>query len=240
MKTTPRPRTARFFPFSTGSTGGLRRILRNVAAPICLLALVGCLHPSTGVLAAQQEVKWNLSPEAEHTYYYLLLSEAMFQNDERLAPLVTLFGRHGDEAGKIVSRNFNQGVLYQLALFFHLHGQIGILIFQEGDGITIFGEQNGADMTQHLVFEVFLDPGLMVCRDLVLIDQKDIVAGQREHQFPIGGIEGLAEQFYLILNGVQQILGFRVSPVFLVDQDATLDVRNPHLEEFILIIGEDP
>lgn len=85
MKISSRPRATRFFLFSTDLMNRLWRTARNVVAPICLFALVGCLYPSTGVPAAQQEVKWNLSPEAEHTYYYLLLSEAMFQNDEHLA-----------------------------------------------------------------------------------------------------------------------------------------------------------
>jgi len=75
-------------------------------------------------------------------------------------------------------------------------------------------------MAQHLILEVFLDPGLVACGDLVFIDEKDIVASQREHQLAIGGVKCLAEQFDLILNGMEQIFGIGIAAMLLVDQYA--------------------
>ncbi len=81
------PRLRAAFPaFSPAPRkSGLWRGARAFLAPACLFALVGCFYPAARVPAAEPAVKWNLSPEAEHVYYYLLLSEAMYQNNDRLA-----------------------------------------------------------------------------------------------------------------------------------------------------------
>ncbi len=166
-------------------------------------------------------------------------ADDVIQDDERLATDVGWIRWHRYKTGQIVGWDFNQGVLYQMTILLHLDGQIGVLVFQEGDGVTVFRQQDRADVAQHLVFEVLLDPGLMISRYLVFVDEEDVVTSQRDHQFAVGGVEGFPQQFNLVLNGMQQIFGFWIATMLFVDQHAALYIGDPYLEEFILVIGED-
>ncbi|MNH09714.1 hypothetical protein D3C79_691750 [compost metagenome] len=148
--------------------------------------------------------------------------------------------RQLEEAGQIVGRHLHQGVLDHLAVLLHLDGEIGVLVFEELDRVDLLVEEDGDDMTQHLLLEEDPQPLLDRLGELVLVDQEDVVAGEGDQQLFIGVVEGLAERHHLLLDGAQQHLGVVIAAVHLVDEDAALDVRYPYLEELVLIGGEDP
>lgn len=95
-------------------------------------------------------------------------------------------------------------------------------------------------MTQHLLLEEDPQPLLNGIGELVLVDQKDVVAGQCNQQLFIGVVERFTERHHFLLDGAQQHFRFIVATMYFIDEDATLDVRYPYLEELILVGGEDP
>ncbi len=61
-------------------------LIRAAVSAVLVCFMLGCLpHPQSADAAEEEPIKWDLSPEAEHIYYYLLLSEAMHTGDDRLA-----------------------------------------------------------------------------------------------------------------------------------------------------------
>ena len=195
-----------------------------------VFGIPGQLHRIGGNLVVVEEAFEDLV-EAE--------ADDVIQNDDLLLAAGP-FRRQLEEAGQVVGRHFHQGVLDHLTVLLHLDGQIGVLILEEFDRIDLLVEQDRDDVTQHLLLEEDPQPLLNGIGELVLVDQKDVVAGQRNQQLFIGVVERFTERHHFLLDGAQQHFRFIVATMYFIDEDATLDVRYPYLEELILVGGEDP